>query len=355
MNKSTRRPSIRSHAVMILAALAFAVLGTTPANALSRPDRFAYPYGSPQFSQFISDSFREYKTGEPGKFYEWFDDAYHKWRYTGKPGPNIEDALLYKKRQLATISDRTRKASDEAGFASWLHGLIKKVIPKFDLDTGYEFYNAMSRGERQCFLQSVIIAGMLQRAGVDAGIAMVYKSSEGQLSNNGHAITLVKLADNQDIIIDASHPEPSVCQQGLFVKSQDYAYVEPVFARGLTRIDSYLTTSGHRGLATSQVAPLGLDFIRSQFYYYRGERARDGLLASKPSRQGLKRSEQQLRMSVKYCPRNPLAVYMLGRTHLALGQSAQAAKELARAMSLYRSFGWVPQGPRDYYARTHSG
>jgi hypothetical protein len=353
MRSNTRSKTLCAVVLAIAAMCILAGAFARPTTPAAKTDRFPYPYGSKSFTQLIAESFRENKAGDPRRFYKWFDKTYRSWRYERKPGPGIEDALRIKKLQLAGISDKPRKASAQAAFAGWLHGFVKRAVPKFDLDTGFEFSNAMNRGERQCFLQSVLIAGLLQKAGIDAGVAMVYKGSEGQLSNNGHAITLVKLANGMDVIVDASHPVPFMRQQGLLVRSLDLAYVEPVYASGSTRIRSYLTTSGHRSLRTSQVAPLGFDFIRSQFYYYRGERARDGLLTKKPTTRGLKLAEKNLATSVRLCPENPLALYMLGRAHLAQGESAVAAKEFERAHRLYRRFGWVPQGASEYYALTH--
>ena len=337
-------------AVTCVLAVAFA----RPAT-VARPDKFAYPYGSPHFTQLIEESFRENKAGEPRRFYEWFDKAYRNWRYEHKPGPGIEDALKYKRLQLAGISDKAAKAAAQSAFAAWLHGFVKRAIPKFNLDTGFEFCNAMNRGERQCFLQSALIAGLLQKAGIDAGVVMVYRNPEGAPSNNGHAVTLIKMADGRDAVVDASHPEPFVRHLGLFVRSgADFVYVEPVYTRVPTRIQGYATTSGYRKLATSQVAPMGFNSVRSQFYYYRGERAKGGLLAKRPTADGLRLAERYLSTSVRLCPDNPLAVYMLGRVHQAQGKLSLAAKEFERAYQLYQRFGWVPQGAKEFFALTHA-
>ena len=63
---------------------------------------------------------------------------------------------------------------------------------------------AARSGQRQCFLQSVLIAGLLQRMGISAGVAMVYRNPRGEESNNGHAVTLVKLPDGDDLVADAA-------------------------------------------------------------------------------------------------------------------------------------------------------
>jgi len=60
-----------------------------------------------------------------------------------------------------------------------------------------------------------------------------------------------------------------------------------------------------------------LRFIQSQFWYYRGERAPGGLLAEK-SDDGWPRRRTRCAPSVRLCPKNPLAVYMLGRVYYAM-------------------------------------
>ena len=62
----------------------------------------------------------------------------------------------------------------------------------------------------------MIIAGLAQDMGVNAGVVMVYKNIEGAPTNNGHAVALFKLAEGKDIIVDASDPIPFVEQKGLF-------------------------------------------------------------------------------------------------------------------------------------------
>jgi hypothetical protein len=46
--------------------------------------------------------------------------------------------------------------------------------------------------------------------------------------------------------------------------------------------------------------------------------------------------------SVRGCPRNPLAVYMLGRTYERLGEAVPAQRQFQAAYNLYKSFGWTP-------------
>ena len=89
-------------------------------------------------------------------------------------------------------------------------------------------------------------------------------------------------------------------------------------------------------------------FIRSQFYYYRGERVEGGVLAMSKTPQGLEKAARNLRISVELCPRNPLSVYMLGRACLAQGSADEARACLERANALYEKFGWVPAGAVEY-------
>src|SRR5207244_2849315 len=118
-----------------------------------------------------------------------------------------------------------------------------------------------------------LIAGLLQSADVYAGVAMVSKNIKGLAINNAHAVTLVKLANGKDIIVDASDPEPFARQKGLFVRTRDYRYVEPAFEEDSSTILFYRAAAGGQKIETRSVRTLDYEFLRSQFAYYRGERA----------------------------------------------------------------------------------
>jgi hypothetical protein len=236
---------------------------------------------------------------------------------------------------------------------AWLHRMVKSTIPRFSLDRGFEFCSVVRYGERQCFLQAVLIAGLLQRSGVRAGVAMVYRNLHGQETNNGHAVTLVRLSDGRDLIVDASDPEPFARQQGLYVRAGGYRYVDPVYEGRTGRIASYRTVPEKGKLSPAQVRTLDLAFIRSQFWYYRGERREGGLLSRAKTPAGLAAAAADLRKSVSLCPRNPLAVYMLGRVYHAQGKAEEAHRLFERAHRLYAAAGWVPAGPRQYLALTN--
>jgi len=336
----------------------FAILGIlSAANLLAKspelsPREWQYPYHSKQFSLFVDESFRLAGNGSSRLFYDMMSKGYLKSPVclTADRKMPLEQALDSLRAEMATLNDVHRKAEAEMKVAAQVHRLVKVVIPHFSLDRGFEFSNVVAHGERQCFLQSVLIAGLLQRAGMNAGVAMVYRNIQGTPTNNGHAVTLLKLSDGKDIIVDASEPEPFAKHRGLFVEHSGYRYVEPVFQPNSAKISDYLATSNHKRLGTASVRGLDISFLRSQFWYYRGERVKGGLLSTGTTKSGLARSAKAFEISVRLCPNNPLAVYMLGRTYLAEGRISDAKRLLQRSSTLYAQFGWTPGGLREALA-----
>jgi hypothetical protein len=314
----------------------------------------SYPYHSPRFTQFLVESHVYCKPAEAHDFYAWMDKAYAgcNHRFPGKESLSLEDLLDSKKRQFSRISDPLLRSENEIAFSAWIHRMVKTVIPRFSLDRGYEFCNVIRCGERQCFLQSVLIAGLLQYVGFDAGVVMVYRNPKGEESNLGHAIVLLKLPDGRDIIVDASEPEPFYKPRGIFVREREYRFVNPVYLKYSSRIVGYKTESRLRDIAAEQVRSLDYSFVRSQFWYYRGERAKGGLLASRPTSEGLAQSSKAFRQSVKFCAKNPLSMYMLGRVYSAQGKYELAKKQFQEAHDLYTRFGWIPSDPERYYEKT---
>jgi tetratricopeptide (TPR) repeat protein len=310
-----------------------------------------YAYGSAQFTNFVSESFKLNKAGSPKRFYDWMEQAYQESNspYPGTEGLKFSQALKVRRTALAASKDPKAKAEEEIEFAAWTHKLIKLTIPRFSLDRGFEFSNVVTLGERQCFLQSVLISSILQDAGMDAGVVMVFQNPKGQYSNNGHAVCLLKLPDGRDTIVDASNKDPFPDHKGLFVRTTDYVFVHPVYEPDSKTIASYMAVAG-KPLETSTIKTLDLNFIHSQFWYYRGERVDGGLVVGIRSNQGIDAAQKAFRTSVHYCPKNPLAVYMLGRTYLAQGDTQTAKETLTRAFHLYEAFGWVPDGPKQYLA-----
>lgn len=311
-------------------------------------DDESYPYESRMFSQFIEESYGVCGGGgSPATFYNWMESAYRgsSVKYPGKEGLTLSELLTWERGELASAADMNARAAAQMNFAAWLHKMVKGTIRKFSLDRGFEFCNTVKLGERQCFLQSVLISGMLQRAGMDAGVVMVFKNIAGQETNNGHAVPLLKLANGQDILVDASDPEPFVQQKGLLVRTSDYVYVNPVYDGKQGRILYYTPAWDIRKVETSRVRTLDIGFINSQFWYYRGERTPGGLLSGKTPA-GLSLSKKSLAKSVQLCPKNPLAVFMLGRVLAAEGKGKAALGFYRRSVEIYNSFGWVPASPR---------
>ena len=313
-----------------------------------------YPYQSAAFSSFITDSSLETKTSESQAFYAWFGLAYlHHPKVHLEQISNLDLALEKRRQELLTINNVAQKSALEIKTASWLHGLVKALIPKFSLDRGFEFTNAMYLGERQCLLQSVLIAGLLQKMGVDAGTIMVWRSQSGEDSNNGHVVTLMKNASGQDLIIDASDKEPVMRHKGLFVYDsslQDYRFVHPQFAANGS-ILGYKRVADGRLLQPAQVEGLRVSYLRSQFYYYRGERVKDGFLGTPSTTSGLKTSARLLETAQHLAPQNALAVYVLGHVYRRLGQLTLARTQYSKGYTIYKTQGFVPLEPGLAYKR----
>ena len=222
-----QRRTLLGVGVVVAAVAAATGYWWRPLMAASGPgergdDRYAY--ASPAFTLFVDDSFKDGGSGSADDFYHWFSDAYdHSTkRYLGHPDLSLEDLLDAKREDLAAISDPGRRAAAEQEFCYWIHGMVKAVIPRFSLDRGFEFRHTVKYGERQCFLQSILVSGMLQRAGLDAGVAMVSRNIAGTDTNNGHAVSVVRLADGNHTLVDCSDPEPFVRHHGLYVRAQGY-------------------------------------------------------------------------------------------------------------------------------------
>jgi hypothetical protein len=315
-----------------------------------------YPYRTPRFSQLVAESYQYGRAGDPRDFYRWLEGRYEAASSTGATPPSsrrtrLERLLTAKRAELGAIEDRARRAAVEKELCAWLHRMVKRTIPRFDLDRGFEFFNARQRGERQCFLQSVLIAGLLQAMGIDSGVAMVYRNDRGEEINNGHAVTLVKLASGRDLLVDASHAEPFARQQGLLVRAPKDRYVDPVYAANSPEIVAYRAAAGGARLATAGVRDLSYNFVRSQFWYYRGERAPGGPIARTRTPEGLDAASRALRTSVKIYGKNALALYMLGRVEWDGGRQEEARRTLQQACALYEQCGRLLDGPKQYLAR----
>ncbi len=317
--------------------------------AASRSPDGEYPYGSPTFTRFVQDSYQDGGLRSGSEFYPWFESAYSACieKDPGRPGLGLREVLDENRRSLAAIDDQSRRAREEERLGAWLHRMVKATIPRFSLERGFEFRNAVRLGERQCFLQSVLIAGLLQAMGMDAGVAMVSRNHNGRPTNNGHAATVLHLADGTDRIVDASEKTPFARQMGLFLcDPQGYCYVTPAYPGAEVRIPSYQRLRARDSVNPATIRPLDVAFLRSQFDYYRGERTPGGIMGTPPTSAGLAKSEEYFRRSIKLCPSNPLAVYQLGRVLLRQKKTPEARRQFTTAVRLYQQAGWVPDGPR---------
>ncbi len=327
------------------------MLGALTSGAYGSGSGGAYPYLGKTFRTFVQDSYTEGHKGNHEKFYKWFRTAFNKSapEYKGVSARDLPLFLDAEKLRLEAIKNLKAKAAEEIRLGAYLHKVIKKTILKFSLDRGFEFHAVERLGERQCLLQAVLIAGLLQQMGAKAGVVMVYRNITGQYSFNGHVATLLRLADGKDIIIDASDPTPFVKQQGILAQTKKYGYLSPVYMKDSSRITAYRTNLGKQ-VKTSEVTPLDVQYVRSQFYYYRGERAPGGVIASRKTKSGLTASAYFLKKSIKLSPSNALSTYMLGKTYTDQGNPGKAAVEYQKALKLQQSYGWIPQGIRDALA-----
>ncbi|BDG25334.1 hypothetical protein TthSNM33_25280 (plasmid) [Thermus thermophilus] len=285
----------------------------------------AFPLKGEAFRTLVADSYKEVP-GAPS-FLPWLERAYAQ-----AFGESLDRAL---KRQ--------RAQGDPLETARWAFALVKRLLPRFSLEEGYEFAYAALEGKRQCLLQGVLVQGLLQEAGFPAGVYMVWKNPEGRESNLGHAVAVLRLK-GRDYLVDPSEPEPFARHQGLFlVTKEGYRFAEPLFGPD-GGIRAYRVGGGL--LAPDQVAPLPYAFVRSQFYYYRGEQAKGGLWARRKTPEGLARSEAMFRQALALDPKNPLARYALGLLLVREGRP-EGKGYLREAYALYQAYGHVPQGPRE--------
>lgn len=321
-------------------------------GAMCNAKDYAYPYFGKVFRSFVADSYRENGKGSPDDFYRWFAVAYSKsaMGYQGVKRTDLKDFVNAESLKIKAMPSGAAKAEEELRLCAYLHRIIKKTITRFSLDRGFEFSNTERLGERQCLLQSVLISSLLQQMNVDAGVVMVYRNIAGDYSFNGHVTVLARLSTGRDIIVDASDPTPFVKHKGIFTRAEKYTYLAPVYAQGSSKIVGYRNTQG-KLFNNRQVLPLDVQYIRSQFYYYRGERTPGGVISAKKTAQGLARSAYYFGKSVRLSPANALAEYMLGRTYELQRQMAKARACYSKALDLQRSYGWVPAGIHQALAR----
>lgn len=293
-------------------------------------------YGSSAFKAFVADSF-SVNGGKPSSFFAYMDE-----RAKALYRKDISKFLAIERKNLAKAS-KTMRPLAETDAARHIHALIKMTIPKFSLDRGFEFYYTVKNGERQCFLQSVIVVAMLQKLGLKAGVAMVNSNEKGQMSFNGHAVAILHQSDGTDRIVDCSEPYPFAAHQGLFLRDAKgaYCYVQPQYARNDALILGYKDLRSGKLVQPSKMQGVDANFLNSMFDYYRGERFVKGLLDPKATTKGLQGSLKFLEKSTQESNDNPLAWAMLGRTYERLGQKVQSMPCYRKAFDLGKAAGWI--------------
>jgi tetratricopeptide (TPR) repeat protein len=297
-------------------------------------------YDSKAFRALVADSYQLAARADIPPFATWWNA-----RMTELTGA---DAAGWIQQAEARLLEAGGSAEAEKAIGEEMYRLVKKAIPRFSLDRGFEFSTLPVTGERQCLLQSVLIASMLQAAGLRCGLVMVWSNEKDHTSNLGHVTVFQTLADGKAILLDASEPYPHPVHKGLFLYNlarASYQFVRPDYEEN-AEIAAFSTTSGEK-VALSAYRTLDLPYVRSQFDFYRGERAPGGLLAEPQDSAGLARSEAFFRRSLKECPQNPLSKYCLGKILLREKRSSEAHKIFAQALSLYQKFGWVPPGVQE--------
>lgn len=328
---------------MILPLLLGSVtLAATRAAAAPAPADLTY--GGPNFQALADESYKI--VGLDGNFTQWLADAYLKGGVTLADGKTLDEALQTRKAQLAAAKTPQERDALARETAFWAHKFIKKVVPKFSFERGFEFANIVKTGERQCLLQSTIIAGLLQKAGFNAGLVMVWKSLSGQESNLGHVTSVLRLPSGAgDLQIDASEPTPVAQHQGILAwTGGDYRFLAPQFtADGL--ITGYARMDNQGTLKPSELAFLSYRYVHSQYFYYRAERAIGGILGTgtnKATPEGLKVSEANLRRALELEPRNALAQSVLGSVLRRMGRNFEAQQQFRKAAAMYATEGHTP-------------
>ena len=329
--------------------LALAIFGLTMSHSAGLPVHASvsaspasgFAFGSPTFNQFVSESYRV-NGGDAHEFYRWFERAFRR-----TAGESRNDLLIATRRHIRSLHGSDRVVA-EMQLAASLHSIVRRMLPVFSLERGYEFAEAERHGKRQCLLQSVLISSLLQQAGLRSGIVMIFRRQTGELCNNAHNVALLHLSDGTDVLVDGSSREPFAEHRGILVKtSRGYLYVDPLYSASRHGvITGYQEEASRRSMASDQIAVLDNAFITSQFDYYRAERTEHGVMDRVPLPLGVNRSIAFLRKSIQECPGNPLAEYVLGRAYRMNGDMEDARLQFRRARRLYSECGWIPESVR---------
>ncbi|MFC6659504.1 hypothetical protein [Deinococcus multiflagellatus] len=298
--------------------------------------------GSPALRALTAESYA--RAGLQGDFGAWLAEAYRRSSVRLEGAATLDAALTARRARLQAASgaERERLALDTA---AWAHRFLKAAIPRFSLERGFEFASVVQYGERQCLLQSTLLAGLLQGTGLRAGLVMVWKSQTGQESNLGHVTSVLRLPGG-DVQVDASEPTPFARHQGLLGwVAGGWRFVAPQFQGD--RMVAYRLQGAAGEVKPEQFGTLSLGYLRSQYDYYRAERTPGGVLGTGTGRatpQGLATSEALLRRALREEPRNALAAGVLGTVLRKLGRTAQARAQYRAAGALYAAQGHTPAG-----------
>ncbi len=344
MKKPSFKPSVSSMVMLLSALITVGVLAIPNTQAQSSSAR-KYWFDSSEFSQFVTDSNRAAPKIGAINFITWWRERFSRAKHPDLPGATLDAALEARKQELLASLNQKSRVKLEMKTVTTLHALVKRLIPKFSFEYGFEFTNIVSRLERQCLSQSVLIAAMLQEAGIDAGTVMVWKSQSGEESNLGHVAVLMRRTDGHDVIVDASDRTPLMRHLGIYgLVDGKLSFVKPVFLNDAT-INSYKVLKTSRTVQPKAFQTLSVPFLRSQFYYYRGERAKNGFMGTPSTHAGLEVSAKFLKQSIALEPENPLAQYVLGHVYRRLGNLEAAKVQYTKGYTLYQEQGYVPFEP----------
>ena len=327
---------------LLFGGLLLATVGALGAGLASRlqPEP-RYPFGSSAFDALIRDSENETASAKRSGFETWLANAYSRSPKAQLKGFNsLPAALEARAAAYRKLSSVAMKVAFERETGQWLHRMVKATIPKFSLDRGFEFTNTVALGERQCLSQSVLIAALLQRIGIDAGIVMIWRNLTGAISNLGHVAVLLKLSDGSAVLVDASEPLPFPRHQGVFSFNKTLGHYQFLTAT----FDAKDDITGFDRATVNDLETLPYRYVRSQFYFYRGERT-PGAFVNKPlTPVGMQKGIAFLKRAVQLEPQNPLAQYVLGHVYRNAGQIDAANTQYKLSRALFEKFGYVPSG-----------
>lgn len=310
-------------AALVLAAFAF-----------SATDPPVFPYRSPAIRELIAESFRVTRTPQPQRFEREFTP-----KLAAGLGLPFDAWVNQARRELKDLRGPALVAKRrELGEAAWRS--IKQSIRRFSLDRGFEFANVLNTGERQCLLQSVLIASFLHATGTSAGLVMVWENPRGQRSFLGHVAVLMPLDADRSILVDASEKVPFVTSGGIFARTGEHLrFLRPVYNAAGEIVEVRARSDRW---PSKRISPLTWGTIRSLFHFYRGERAPDGYAFPPGTPAGLAQSRQWLRRAVETDRTNVLAWHVLAIVERKLNAGTADATS-ARSAKLTAAAGGWPQ------------